>query len=101
MPAVQDAVWGAAWQRCLTKLGVDSSSPHWTNMELPSEAAATQAHLDAQTQPNSEAQPEYLLEQTQTDGAITDLTNVAEGTIGNDNPDPNSATVVEGHSEEA
>jgi len=28
MPKVQDAVWSMAWQRCLTKLGVDPSSPH-------------------------------------------------------------------------
>lgn len=55
MPTVQDTIWGTAWRRCLTKLGVDESSPHWANMELPSEMAAVQDRLADQTPPDPEA----------------------------------------------
>lgn len=59
MPAVKDHIWGTSWQRCLTVLDVDMSSPLWTNMELPSEieaaARATQSQLQhPQEQPPTE-----------------------------------------------
>ena len=102
MPVVQDTIWGAACKRCLTKLGVDPSSPFWTDMELPSAMAAVQDNLDAQAQPNLEAQPQT---QTQTDEIITDLTisgsGAAEGSAGGTDADPNAATAANERSEEA
>lgn len=85
MPMVKDAVWEAAWRRCLTKLEIDGSSPHWTDMELPSGATTSQPPSDPEPQPNS------LSEQNQTDDTTADLISddaAAEGNV----PDPNSAT---------
>jgi hypothetical protein len=92
MPAVKDAVWEMAWRRCLSKLGVDESSPHWTDMELPSGVAV------AQSPPNPEAQPEALLEQT-----VLEENTTAEAAAGTarGNQDPNIATDADQHSEEA
>lgn len=104
MPVVQDAVWGAAWQRCLTKLGVDPSSPLWADMELPSEVAAAEANADAGAQPTLEAQPESATELTPPEETITDLIVLGDGApadLGGDNPDPNLATNVGQHGEEA
>ena len=92
MPAVQDAVWGAAWKRCLSKLGVDPTSPLWTNMELPSGANAAEADLDAGALSNSEA----LAEPPQ-----IDETGAADGFAASNVADPTPATVVNEHSEEA
>jgi hypothetical protein len=104
MPAVQDAVWSMAWQRCLTKLGVDPSSPHWTNMELPSEAAASQVNSDAGAQPDPEACPEPQAEQILRDETVntsTSLGNESTEGLGDVNPDPNLAADAGQHSEEA
>jgi hypothetical protein len=104
MPAVQDAVWGAAWRRCLTKLGVDPSSPHWTEMELPSEVAIAYANSDAGAQPDPEVQPEPVAEQILPDEAITDLTIVegdVAGALRGDNLVPHLAADAGQHSEEA
>ena len=98
MPVVQDAIWGAAWRRCLEKLGVDESSPHWSDMELPSKTAAAQVQANAQAQPDPENQAEPPSEQTQTDGPHADLS--APEDAGN-NSGPNPATDASGLSEEA
>jgi hypothetical protein len=98
MPAVKDAVWEMAWQRCLSKLGVDESSPHWTDMELPSVVAAAQARLADQPPPNPEAESEPLLEQTPVEGAIAN--DAAEGNDGG-NLDSTLATDASRLGEEA
>jgi hypothetical protein len=95
MPAVKDAIWEMAWRRCLTKLGVEESSPHWSDMELPSSVAA---HLTSQ--PDPELHPELSTEEVPADGTITDLT-VDEAVGGGNIPDPNSAIDASELNEEA
>jgi hypothetical protein len=94
MPAVKDAIWEAAWQRCLTKLGIDKTSPYWLNMELPSEVVPVQ-------EPADDDQPELPQDQLQTDGTVTDLTIHRDDAPEGDNPDPPSATDAPLLSEEA
>lgn len=98
MPAVKDAVWEMAWRRCLSKLGVDESSPHWTDMELPSVVEAAQDCPAEQPIPNPEAESEPLLEQTLIEGAIAN--DAAEGNDGG-NLDSTLATDASRLSEEA
>jgi hypothetical protein len=88
MPAVKDAIWEAAWERCLTKLGVDKASPHWTNMELPSETVSVQVPLTLQDQSNPELQPETALERIQLEDVASDPTP-SQAAVGNElYPDP-------------
>lgn len=99
MLVMKDAVWEMAWRRCLSKLGVEDSSPYCIDRELPSNTA--NAHPASQPQPDPMLQPELPLEQTQIDEAITDLIipedNVAEG----NNSDPSLAANASMLSEEA
>jgi len=98
MPTVQDTIWETAWRRCLTKLGVDESSPHWVNMELPSEMAAVQDQLADETPPVPGAQSGTPLEQTHMEENTT--AEAADGAAGG-NPDPTLATDAQRLSEEA
>ncbi|XP_058220679.1 uncharacterized protein LOC131330936 [Rhododendron vialii] len=40
IPALQDQIWIACWETCLTKVGVAEDSPLWTDNELPSSRSA-------------------------------------------------------------
>jgi hypothetical protein len=102
MPAVQDAIWGAAWRRCLEKLGIEESSPHWVNMELPSEMASAEAYPDAQVLPD---QPMHSPEPTQTEDTVPGLTITEDGntesSVGGNGPDSNLAIDADQLDEEA
>lgn len=113
MPAVKDAVWGASWVRCCTKMGLPEDSPMWTDMELPSEMgtlAAQQpqtegANPDAFSNAQSEVEPLALnegvidlTEQVGNDGneAVEDPVDPKENEIA----DPNPAIDASQHGEE-
>ncbi|XP_058226149.1 uncharacterized protein LOC131334870 [Rhododendron vialii] len=36
MPIIQDEIWAACWEACLTKVGVAEDSPLWVENDLPS-----------------------------------------------------------------
>ncbi len=99
MPAVKDAIWEVAWRRCLTKLGIEESSPLWTDMELPSVVVSSQ--LASEPQPNPESESATPPEQVPSENTITDLTVEQESVPEGDNPVPQSATDASQLSEEA
>lgn len=55
MPTIQDQIWGASWEACLTKIGVADDSPFWVENDLPSSRL--------QPSHNSEEHPEEDVEQ--------------------------------------
>jgi hypothetical protein len=36
MPSIQDQIWVASWEACLTKIGAPDNSPLWVENDLPS-----------------------------------------------------------------
>jgi hypothetical protein len=50
MPAIQDQIWAASWEACLTKVGVADDSVLWVENELPSRR--TESLQDQETTPD-------------------------------------------------
>jgi hypothetical protein len=50
MPAIQDQIWAASWEACLSKVGVADDSVLWVENELPSRR--TESLQDQETTPD-------------------------------------------------
>ncbi|XP_058204764.1 uncharacterized protein LOC131318806 [Rhododendron vialii] len=85
IPAIQDQIWIACWETCLTKVGVAEDSPLWTDNELPSSRAAASQEQEVPLEDDFEQQIEDF---TGMEEDIPSGSQAVQSPVRDSNPEP-------------